>query len=106
MAPLHVVWRAGLDLNPIDLERDGDLAWLEALIWPGEDTRLARFRAAVELARRDPPHLVKGGLAADLQPLIASAARSPTTVVLSSPMPRRRSAGGLLRRSTAPVLAG
>src|SRR5205807_1420199 len=62
-APPRVVWRAGLDLDPIDLGRDQDVAWLEDLIWPSQEVRRARFRAAVELARRDPPYLVKGDLA-------------------------------------------
>jgi hypothetical protein len=52
-----VVWRAGLDLSPINLEQNDDLAWLETLIWPGEDASLARFRTsieiAVEIARRE-----------------------------------------------------
>src|SRR5262249_17921769 len=29
-----VVWRAGLDLNPLDARDPADLAWLDALIWP------------------------------------------------------------------------
>jgi hypothetical protein len=79
--PPRVVWRAGLDLDPADLGRDQDVAWLEDLIWPGQEARLARFRAAVELARRDPPYLVKGDLAADLAPLTAAAPRDATLVV-------------------------
>src|SRR5580700_5480496 len=30
----EVVWRAGLDLNPLDVTDPADLTWLEALIWP------------------------------------------------------------------------
>ena len=31
--PPRIVWRAGLDLNPVDLADPGDVAWLEALVW-------------------------------------------------------------------------
>ena len=31
----EIVWRAGLDLNPIDVTTRGQMRWLELLIWPG-----------------------------------------------------------------------
>ncbi len=42
----EVVWRAGLDLNPLDVTNPADLAWLEALIWPEHAHRRDRLRAA------------------------------------------------------------
>jgi hypothetical protein len=33
---VEVVWRAGLDLDPIDITDDAEVAWLEMLVWPGE----------------------------------------------------------------------
>jgi Uncharacterized protein conserved in bacteria (DUF2332) len=80
----QIVWRAGLDLNPLDLSHPADMAWLETLIWPGQDARLARFRAAAAIVRRNPPHLIRGNLAADLAPLIAAAPRDATLVVFHS----------------------
>jgi uncharacterized protein DUF2332 len=53
--PPEVVWRAGLDLAPVDLQDPGDVAWLEALVWPGEGERLRLLRAALAVARADPP---------------------------------------------------
>ena len=38
--PLEVAWRAGLDLSPVDIRDPDQVAWLEALVWPGEGTRL------------------------------------------------------------------
>ena len=35
----QVVWRAGIDLNPLDVRNPDDVAWLEALIWPEQDFR-------------------------------------------------------------------
>jgi hypothetical protein len=37
---LEVVWRAGLDLRPININDSDRIAWLEALVWPDEGNRL------------------------------------------------------------------
>jgi hypothetical protein len=58
----EVIWRAGIDLNPLDVTNEHDVAWLRASIWPDETDRLARFEAAVRLARAAPPRLVEGDL--------------------------------------------
>lgn len=55
----EVVWRAGLDLNPLDVTDPEDRAWLEALIWPEHDHRRERLRAAAEIAAAEPPLLVR-----------------------------------------------
>jgi hypothetical protein len=78
---VEVAWRAGLDLRPLDLASDDEVAWLEALIWPGEEYRIPRLRAAVEIARADPPRVVAGDLAEDLPALAAEAPRDATLVV-------------------------
>ncbi|WP_236794863.1 DUF2332 domain-containing protein [Amycolatopsis sp. GM8] len=76
-----VVWRAGLDLNPLDVRDPDDCAWLEALIWPGEEERIPRLRGALEIARRDPPPVHRGDLRADFLALAAEAPRDATLVV-------------------------
>jgi hypothetical protein len=85
MTPLdglpEVVWRAGLDLNPLDVTDSADVAWLDALIWPEHAHRRARLRAAVALAAADPPLLVRGDLVDDLPALAAQAPGSATLVV-------------------------
>ncbi len=43
----EIVWRAGLDLNPLDLGDAGDTLWLETLVWPEQHERRARIRAAM-----------------------------------------------------------
>src|SRR5689334_17763161 len=50
----RVVWRAGLDLNPLDVTDPADRAWLEALIWPEHANRRARLLAAAAVAAADP----------------------------------------------------
>lgn len=72
----QVVWRAGLDLHPLDVTDPADLAWLQALIWPGHDTRRERLCAAAAVAAADPPLLVRGDLVDDL------AARAPADATL------------------------
>ena len=80
-APPRIVWRAGLDLNPLDVMSDEDLAWLNALIWPEQEDRRANLRAALAVARRDPPRVVRGDLLRDLKPLMAEAPAEATLVV-------------------------
>ena len=80
----EVIWRAGLDLNPLDPTSDGDIHWLECLIWPGETGRQERLHAAIETARRDPPPVYRGDLLADLPDLIGRAPRDATVVIYHS----------------------
>ena len=91
----EVVWRAGLDLNPLDVSNPADLAWLDALIWPEHAHRRARLRAAAALAAAEPPRLVRGDLVDDLPALAARAPAGATLVVFHTsvlyqvPPPRR-----------------
>jgi hypothetical protein len=80
----EVAWRAGLDLNPLDVTSDDDVRWLRCLVWPGETGRQERLSAAIETARRDPPPLYRGDLLTDLPDLIGKAPRGVTVVVYHS----------------------
>jgi hypothetical protein len=77
----RVVWRAGLDLNPLDVASDEATAWLNALIWPEQEERRRNLRSALAVARRDPPRIVRGDLLRDLEALIAQAPAEATLVV-------------------------
>ena len=77
----EVVWRAGLDLNPLDITDPASVAWLEALIWPENVHRRERLRAAAAVAAADPPVLVRGDLVDDLPALAAQAPAGATLVV-------------------------
>jgi len=73
--PTHlpdVVWRGGIDLNPLDPADPETLAWLDALVWPEHHDRRARLAAAARAAASDPA-LIRAG---DLNDLIADAAAS------------------------------
>ena len=77
----RVVWRAGLDLNPLDVTDPADLAWLDALIWPEHAHRRARLREAAAVLAADPPSLVRGDALDDLPALAARAPAGATLVV-------------------------
>lgn len=76
-----IVWRAGIDLNPLDVRNDDDMAWLEALVWPDQPDRAARLHAAIAAARRDPPRIVAGDLLTALPAVAAEAPKDATLVV-------------------------
>jgi hypothetical protein len=77
----EVVWRAGLDLNPLDVNDADDMRWLSCLVWPGEGDREERLALAIASARRDPPAVHRGDLLTDLPGLAAQAPADATLVV-------------------------
>lgn len=80
----EIVWRAGLDLNPLDVTSDDDVRWLSCLIWPDETGREERLAAAIATARRDPPTLLRGDLTTDVARVAATAPPGATLVIYHS----------------------
>jgi hypothetical protein len=83
-ANVEVAWRMGLDLEPVHVDDDEQAAWLETLVWPGEEGRLALLRQALDVARSDPPLVVEGDLRTDVQRLAALAPKDATLVIFHS----------------------
>ena len=77
----RINWRAGLDLEPIDLSDASRVAWLETLVWPEQTDRLARLRAAINIAATKKPRVVKGDLRKDVARLAAEMPRDATRVI-------------------------
>jgi hypothetical protein len=75
------VWRRGIDLAPVDLADPDAVRWLECCVWPDQPQRLARLRAAVQLARADPPVVLGGDLLELVGPVVAQAPAGATVVV-------------------------
>jgi hypothetical protein len=103
-----IAWRAGIDLNPIDVNARAETAWLETLVWPGQETRLERLRAALAVAQAEPPRIVKGNLLTDLAALMAEAPEGATLVVFHTAVlayvtskPHREQFAKAMRRSRA-----
>ena len=80
----EVAWRAGVDLNPLDVNDSGDVRWLETLIWPEHDHRRARLAAALEVVRANPPRIVTGDLNEKVAALAAEAPADATLVIFHS----------------------
>lgn len=80
----EVAWRAGIDLNPLDVTDADQRRWLKSLIWPEHDSRRERLSAAAEIAAADPPRLVAGDLLEPIEPLIAEAPAGSQIVVFHS----------------------
>lgn len=80
----HVVWRAGIDLHPLDARSGDDRAWLTGLVWPGETGRFERISAALDVAVADPPDLFEGD-AADTLASVAALAPPDAALVVTTP---------------------
>ena len=79
-----IVWRAGLDLNPIDAADPDARRWLQALVWPEHHERADRLDAALAVAAQAAPHIVAGDLVTDLPKLLDQAPTGATVVVTHS----------------------
>lgn len=80
----EVIWRGGIDLNPLDVTNREDVRWLETLVWPEQHDRRARLASAIEVGRRDPPRLRAGDLNRSIEQLVGEAPRRATRVVFHS----------------------
>ncbi len=103
----RVAWRAGIDLNPLDVRDPADVAWLEALVWPEQEFRLERLRQAIAIARERPPLLVAGDLNEQLVELAGRAPADAALVVFHSAVMAYLDAGGRsrFRRTMADLAA-
>lgn len=58
--PVALTRAVGVDINPLDVRHESDRERLEAFVWPGEQARSARLRAAIGIAQRHPPLVERG----------------------------------------------
>ncbi|WP_062560760.1 DUF2332 domain-containing protein [Paracoccus aminovorans] len=68
-AALAITGAQGVDLNPLDPQRDG--ARLMAYVWADQRDRLARLRAALSIAAEHPPHVERADAADWLETQLA-----------------------------------
>lgn len=79
-----VAWRAGIDVEPLDVTEPQAVAWLEALVWPGQIDRLERLRGALRVARHAPPRIHRGNALELLERVAHGAPRDATLVIFHS----------------------
>lgn len=77
----QIVWRAGIDLEPLNAGDPRDRAWLQGLVWPGETGRAERVTAALDIVAAEPPVLVRGDGGEHIAAVAASAPKSATLVI-------------------------
>jgi hypothetical protein len=80
----EVAWRAGIDLNPLDITDGDQREWLTSLIWPEHEARRERLLAAASIAAADPPHLVRGDLLDTVESLLAEVPAGTQPIVFHS----------------------
>jgi hypothetical protein len=80
----EVVWRGGIDLNPLDVGDASEMEWLETLIWPEHQDRRDRLRAAAAVAAADPPRILRGDLVDSITGLVGEAPPGAPVVVFHS----------------------
>lgn len=80
-SPPRIVWRAGLDLNPLDAADPETRDWLTTLVWPGQEQRADGLRTALRVAAREPPRILRGDLRRDLARLAGQAPAGATLVI-------------------------
>jgi hypothetical protein len=80
----EVAWRGGVDLHPLDVTDTDQMAWLATLVWPEHDDRRAQLLTAIDVARSDPPRLVRGDLLTELPGLVERASAHAPVVVFHS----------------------
>ena len=78
----RIVWRAGLDLNPLNAADPEQSSWLEALVWPEQTDRLNDLRSALGVARAQKPRVVKGDLTGNALAALCREAPSDATLVV------------------------
>ena len=78
----RIVWRAGLDLNPLDPADPAQSSWLETLVWPEQTERLQGLRAALRVASVQKPRVVKGSLTGNALAALCGEAPANATLVI------------------------
>ena len=69
----EIVWRGGVDLNPLDLSAPETGPWLETLVWPEHADRRARLAAACREVSDESVGITRGDLLTDVRGVVERA---------------------------------
>ncbi len=81
---LRVRSRVGIDRAPVDVTTAEGARLLESFVWAGQDERMARLRAAIEIVREAPPPLVAGDVVDVLPDVLESLPPDGLTLVFQT----------------------
>ncbi|MEM7302983.1 MAG: DUF2332 domain-containing protein [Pseudomonadota bacterium] len=99
----QIVWRAGIDVNPLSVTNDDDMQWLKTLVWPEQVERLSKLESAIAIARQNPPTVHSGDLLMDIEAMAAEAPSDARLVIFHTavlnyvPLATRRQFAALAR---------
>lgn len=79
-----IVWRGGLDLNPLDATDPDQMAWLQTLVWPEQTERAERLGKALAIAQADPVTIHARSLLDPLDDVFDGAPAGATRVLIHS----------------------
>jgi len=79
-----IVWRRGLDIDPVDVNDAEQVRWLLACVWPDHVERRHRLKAAIEMCQQQPIIIKQGDMVDDLPTLIAEAPNDALLVIFHS----------------------
>jgi hypothetical protein len=80
----QIVWRAGIDRNPLDATDPDARSWLESLVWPEHHDRRERIARAAAILAQQPPLLIAADLNEALAEVAAAAPPHARLVVFHS----------------------
>jgi hypothetical protein len=103
---VEVVRRRGVDLNPIDVTTPEGARVLQAFVWADQAARLERLQQAIEVARRDPPELIRGDYVAELPALLRDRIPGAQLVVFQTASTMYLQRGGAENMRAALLEAG
>lgn len=83
-SPPCVEYRAGIDVNPLDVTCSSDVTWLQALVIPDHVWRHERLQDAIRLARGDSPNLIQGDMIQNLDGVLSTVPDELTLCVFST----------------------
>lgn len=79
-----IIWRRGIDLEPIDLRDEDSRRWLEALVWPEHGERLNNLRLAIDAVKTSPPELIAADFLSETSRLFEGAPKGASQIVMHS----------------------
>jgi hypothetical protein len=81
---VRVANRVGIDRAPLDVREDAQTLLLQCFVWADQTARLEKLRRAIEIARRDPPPIVRGDYLERLPEALATVETGSLPVVYHS----------------------